>query len=352
MVETVVYGLAWFDVRGDLHDELLQRETELFEGDRVRIFDARGELMMGEAVPPALATALVGPLRRIASGVQPDLYADYAGQHVYLLPLFGDDSDAVRGVACVTRSDTALQASITAFVGWLLAALGAVAVVGIWVARTLAARSVLPVAALLQQRERFVSAAGHELRTPLATIRTVAESALAGDEPAPRALARTMRVLEDAEAKVEALLAHARVDAGSYEPAFERTRIDGLVESLVESLPEAQLDLEPVTAAVDIRMFQLAIANILTNATKYGDAAQGRGLRIRLRRGAIRFSDDGPGFSVDYLARDDARYGWSSSPAGHGIGLALAEQVARMHGGALELSNEDGAVVTLSFAHD
>jgi two-component system OmpR family sensor kinase len=348
---TVVYGLTWFDDTGALRGDLLERESSARDHRfPVRAFSVAGVQVFGEPASPAFVAGLEAPSARLLRGELESWSGDVAGQRVHLLPLFENESDRVAGVACVSHPLATLRAQKMRFAAPIVATFVALALVGVGVAQWLSRRSVTPLVAMLDERERFLAGAAHELRTPLATIRAFVESSDAGDEPATVALARVGVVVDRAERSVDALLVYARLDAGAHEPVFEPVRIDLLVDRLVAHMPEADVAAVPVTAAVDLPLFELAIANLLANAERHGRARGGRGLRIALRPGHLAMEDRGPGFPPEVVDRRARRFGWTSAAGGHGIGLALATRVAEIHGGDLSCANtESGARVILSW---
>ena len=350
---TVIYGLAYFDESGALRTELLEREP-LAQDDAypMRVFlDASArDAAYGPAVSPALAADLQGHVAAIMASERETWSGDAAGQRVHLLPMYFDDGLEPAGVACVAHPLSSLRSQQLHFAALLVGTFALLAGAGILVAIRLANRSVAPVAAVLADRERFIAGAAHELRTPLATLSALAASGLAGDEPANAALERIAGVLTDTERTVEALLAYARLESGSHEPRYEATRIDLLVERLTETMPGATLDLAEVTAEVDLPLFELAASNLLNNAVAHGRASDGAGATVTVRGSSLSVQDSGPGFPATLLDRAGRHYGWTTSPTGHGIGLALVHRVAELHGGTLRLENTaSGACAVLTW---
>ena len=200
------------------------------------------------------------------------------------------------------------------------------------------------------ERDRATLLAGisHDLRTPLTRVRLEVElsglpaavqSAIVGD-------------LEQMDRIVAQFLDYARS-----EPSRPKEEVD-LSALLAEALDRSRLGRDDsvelqrdIDAALRVRGLPLelarAIDNLLANADRYGrDPNSGRlELTVRLRGDAqgvvLEIADRGPGIAVDRLEElqrpfvrgDTARGG----PPGAGLGLAIVERVARLHGGRLEL---------------
>ncbi len=216
---------------------------------------------------------------------------------------------------------------------------------------------------------RFAADAAHELRTPLAVLRTGLEVAL-GHERTPAAYAETLasalgqvvalctmadQLLTLARLDQEAALDHERLDLG----ALMREVVDA-VEPLVQA---KQLTLAADTAgaiAVDgnpIHLKRLVI-NLIDNAIKFTPAHGQVEIGVAARDGhaILRVADSGPGiptadlpFIFDRFFRGKAR-----DESGNGLGLSLCREIVRLHRGAITAANRISGgcefVVTLPLA--
>lgn len=177
----------------------------------------------------------------------------------------------------------------------------------------------------------FTAHAAHSLRTPLAGID--AQLAMALRESPPELEPRLRRVREGAgrlQRVVAALLALFR--SGS---ALNRQDVD--VAGLVSRLPVEGLAVEivePCRIEADPDLLSAALINLFDNALRYG----ARSVVVESpQRGVLRLRDDGPG--IDETRRQSLQAALDSQnyEAHMGLGLMLADLVARSHGGSLVL---------------
>ncbi|MET9530384.1 MULTISPECIES: HAMP domain-containing sensor histidine kinase [unclassified Streptomyces] len=204
----------------------------------------------------------------------------------------------------------------------------------------------------VDRQRRFVADASHELRSPIASLRTQLEVGAAHPEllDVDGAVADTVRLQQLAAD----LLLLARLDAGERPGA---ARID-LGELVREEVSRRHAGRVPVTVQavggleVDGSRGQLArvIGNLLDNAQRH--ARSGVEVSVRERNGRLvaEVADDGPGVPPGQRERiferfvrlDDAR---TRDEGGAGLGLAIARDVAHRHGGTLTVG--DGSVFAL-----
>ena len=209
--------------------------------------------------------------------------------------------------------------------------------------------------ALVLRRRRFIDDASHQLRTPLATLRTQLDYALRETDPAQ--LAPTLQALSEqldhATRSANQLLAMARSDTA--ELRREPFRLDELVRDVaVQLLPLARshaLDFgiqEPVVQSVavgDRAMLREALLNLAHNAIRHGTA--GSEVTLLSAADALGYSlvvlDRGPGLDDDAARRLGERFVRSSTGAsgGMGLGLAIALTIAERHAGRLLLEPRD-----------
>jgi signal transduction histidine kinase len=190
------------------------------------------------------------------------------------------------------------------------------------------------------RRNRFLTDAAHELRTPIAILRTRAE--LLRDDPESRSL---LRDIERLSQLAQQLLDRQVLD---YQTGLrETTNLVGFVGDITADFAplafRAGYDLSfepaPMPVMVEIRPSQIrqAITNLLRNAIDHGG---GRGTISVLvdATGGIEIRDEGPGIPEDEHERVfEPFYRLKPRSSGAGLGLNLAREIARLHGGRIDI---------------
>jgi heavy metal sensor kinase len=213
-----------------------------------------------------------------------------------------------------------------------------------------------------ERQTRFTADASHELRTPVATIRSQAEVALRRERTA-EAYRETLAVVASEAERLgellEALLMLARFDSGKLETRMEKARLDEIVrDTLAEFTPAAEaaeVDLRltaesPVPIRVDRELLAIAIRNLVSNALQYSSRSGSVDVRVGRAEGAavLEIRDDGDGIPAEALKfvferfyRADAARGRTTGAAG--LGLSIVAEIVRHHGGKVEVTSESGA---------
>ncbi|MDQ0512999.1 ATP-binding protein [Ancylobacter amanitiformis] len=210
--------------------------------------------------------------------------------------------------------------------------------------------------------ERDVTAfAAHELRTPLAGLKTQAQVALAAGEAQVRenALRQIIVSVDRASRLVKQLLALARLDAGAAGAARE-TSIGALIRDIVAAVPHPPnvrtiIDpaLGPLVRQLDPDTLSLVLRNLQENAVQNMTAGTIRWFAEGPDKLVI--EDEGPGIPGEELGLVRQRFyrGRAVAGAGSGLGLAIADTAATRIGAHLDLANREDraglrAVVQLS----
>jgi signal transduction histidine kinase len=205
---------------------------------------------------------------------------------------------------------------------------------------------------LLEEKDRTLGAIGHDLRTPLASLRIRAES-VEPEEDRERMIA----TIEEMTATLEDILTLARV--GRSREQFEPADVSALAASLADEYRELGHPVEfhadaPHELEIQSNLLRRAVRNLLDNALKYAGSAaiEVRGIDGRTR---IAVLDRGPGLAADELQRVAGAF-YRGEPSrnretgGAGLGLSIAQAVADAHGGTLELANRDGGGLAATIA--
>ncbi|WP_405902766.1 HAMP domain-containing histidine kinase [Streptomyces sp. NBC_00656] len=213
--------------------------------------------------------------------------------------------------------------------------------------------------ASVERQRRFVADASHELRSPIASLRTQLEVGAAHPEllDVTGAVADTVRL----QALAADLLLLARLDAGE-RPGTALLELGALVREEVSqrtgdripvavSVPEEAGGLEVTGSRTQLAR---VVGNLLDNAERHARSAVAVAVRAEGGGVAVEVTDDGDGVAEAereriferFVRLDDAR---TRDEGGAGLGLALARDVAVRHGGRLTVTGagERGARFTL-----
>jgi heavy metal sensor kinase len=208
------------------------------------------------------------------------------------------------------------------------------------------------------ERERgFVADAGHELRTPLALLRTELELALRHAETAEElreAVQRSSGEVDRLAQLAEDLLLIARSDRGRLPLRLEILEASELLSSVARRFEwRAQEAGRPLTASDAARLqlqgdrlrLEQALGNLVDNALRHG-AGQVR-LSAVPADGVVELhvTDEGSGFRPEFLGRAFERFTRTDEArarGGTGLGLAIVRAVAEAHGGSAHLANKNG----------
>jgi two-component system sensor histidine kinase MtrB len=208
---------------------------------------------------------------------------------------------------------------------------------------------------------RFVADVSHELRTPLAALTAVAdvldEEAARLPEPAGRAARLVSQETLNLTGLVNDLIEISRFDSGVAALALNEIDVAELVCATLRARgwsEQVHTELPPaVTARLDPRRVDVALANLVGNALRHGEPPVSVRLSADPRWIAFEVRDHGPGLDEAVLPHVfDRFYKANAARArseGSGLGLAIARENARLHQGDITVTNapDGGAVFTL-----
>jgi PAS domain S-box-containing protein len=211
----------------------------------------------------------------------------------------------------------------------------------------------------LQLREQFISIAAHELRTPLTALFArvqLAERRLSRADYDREALLRDVTLIRRGADKLrlllERLLDLSRIRSGQLQLEREPTDLVSLVRGTAAELaetsgrevkvngpesPDVSLNIDPVR-------IEEVVTNLIDNAMKYGPEDKPIDIEIAEDADAVRVAvrDHGPGIAPDQRERIfEAFHRAGSQTRGVGLGLHVAREIVKLHGGSLDV--QDGA---------
>ncbi|WP_163997151.1 ATP-binding protein [Pyxidicoccus caerfyrddinensis] len=209
----------------------------------------------------------------------------------------------------------------------------------------------------------FFSNVSHEFRTPLTLLLGPVEDLLAGQRgELPEAARGELEVVRRNGLRllklVNALLDFSRIEAGRAQANVEPTDLPALTRDVASAFRSAVeragmrfvVDVEPLEdpVLVDREMWEKIILNLVSNAFKFTHAGE---IRVELRRegGFVRLSvrDTGIGIPASELGRVFQRFhrvqgAKGRTHEGSGIGLALVNELAKLHGGSVDVRSIEG----------
>lgn len=206
--------------------------------------------------------------------------------------------------------------------------------------------------ALMESERRFTADAAHELRTPIAAIRTQAQVALAESDDRLRqhALMSTLEGCDRATRLVEQLLTLSRLETGGT-PALGLLDLNSLVQRVMaDAAPQAiqkqqTIELEaPQACAVvgDATLLSVLVRNLVDNAIRY--SPPGAHVRVELAQDlgppTLVVEDSGPGLNPDDLQRIGERFFrvMGTGESGSGLGWSIAKRIATVHQADLQVA--------------
>ncbi len=204
---------------------------------------------------------------------------------------------------------------------------------------------------LLEHQKRFVRDSSHQLKTPLAVLRTQLQSALRGDVEPTLALQEMMHTVQGATELANQMLALAKVEqlrnqtdapVTDWAEAVRTVALD-VSALVVDKHLDFDLDVHPVPVRAHEWTLKELTRNLLHNAIRH--TPPGGELHIRLRsedgeQGCLTIQDSGPGIPPDLKDRLFQPFATATGAAhGTGLGLSICHAIVQTLGGHLELRN-------------
>ncbi len=222
---------------------------------------------------------------------------------------------------------------------------------------------------LENSRQEFVSNVSHELKTPMTSMKVLADSLLQQGETVPAELYREF--MNDIVAEIDRenviisdLLSLVKLDKKAAKLEISSVNINELLEMIMKRLKpiagqrNIELILEsfrPVTAEIDEVTLTLALSNLIENAIKYNqdDGWVRVSLNADHKYFYVKVADSGIGIpeeSIEHIFERFYRVDKSHSReiGGTGLGLAIARNAIVMHRGAVKVYSEEGTGTTFT----
>jgi signal transduction histidine kinase len=301
------------------------------------------------------------------TAVQLVLFGAFAlAVYFYVTGTFDFDTAEVQGEGGLASAEqsfaTLRNALVVIYAGLLL-----VVPITSWL---MARAAMAPVRRSYELQQRFVDGASHEMRTPLAVIQGELELALTRSRT-PAEYERAIRIAAHATAGLvrltNDLLLLSRGESSELALGFTEVELHTLVSDAAAEASARQPALAPIVIdppagelgggvgggadGVRIRgseeLLSRAISNLIDNARKFSavDDAVRVSIRVLGTNATVEVHDEGMGMSRAELAHARDRF-WRAEAArsreGHGLGLALVDEIARAHGGSLGIRSEPG----------
>ena len=217
-------------------------------------------------------------------------------------------------------------------------------------------------------RRELIAWVGHDLQTPLASIRAIVEALADGvvedSETAQRYLSTVQRDIRSLSLLVDDLFQMAQMDAGGLQLNREPASLADLISDTLESFSElaarrnvvlegeiatgsGQAALDNIT--MDVQRIGRVLSNLVSNALRHTPAGGRVWIRAALSGGEalVEVTDSGEGISPEHLPHVFERFyraeaSGSRSTGGAGLGLAIAKGIVEAHGGQVGVESEPG----------
>jgi two-component system sensor histidine kinase TctE len=202
---------------------------------------------------------------------------------------------------------------------------------------------------LLDNQKRFVRDTAHQLRTPLAVLKTQVQSALHGDLEPRQALLEINDTVDRATVLANQMLALAKVEQLRQQPAAGPVDMAEVVRSIALELSpliaEKDLDFEIATVPAGVQahewMLRELTRNLLHNAIRHSPAGGPLTVHVTREEGWVTLSlaDSGPGIAPELRNRLFQPFSAGNARTGSGLGLAICHEIVSALGGTIVLEN-------------
>lgn len=211
--------------------------------------------------------------------------------------------------------------------------------------------------ASVEQQQRFLADASHQLRTPLAVLRTQLQGLASGQLSAQETLPRMLRTVDRSTDLANQLLSSAKVEQLASQAAWTELSLSSVVSDVaLEFAPlmarkrlDFALDAAPLVVQSDAWMLGELVRNLLANAIHHSPKGGQLGIVVRRLRHEVELIvwDCGGGVSQTVQERLFEPFAGSKDGTGIGLGLAICRRIADSMAADVHLFNrqENGMVV-------
>lgn len=236
-----------------------------------------------------------------------------------------------------------------------------------WLGYLLAGRTLSPIKTMVEEQNRFISDASHELKTPLTSLRSAFEVYLRGKKPtlneAKGIISESLGEVDRLQILSESLLQLAQYQKPNGNNKFEKLLIGEIMtESIKKTAPMAKVKEVSIKSSlkdVKVKGVKYSLVDLFTlildNAVKYSCDKSEVWVRTRKFDGQaeIEVSDKGIGIAEGDLSHiferfyrvDNARR--RSDQGGYGLGLAIAKRIVEIHKGTIDVESKVGVGTTV-----
>lgn len=223
----------------------------------------------------------------------------------------------------------------------------------------------LRIASALDNEKRFTANAAHELRTPLAALKTHAQVIeLNASEKIRGSVAQMLKSIDRSTHLLEQLLTLSRAEASINQGiALQPVNLTAVARGQLAEMTQAAIDKKIVPAFSsgndncmvkgDEALLYVVVRNLVDNAISYATGGGSVNISVDCVHGTARLivSDDGPGIPEEQFELMQQRFqrGEHSGRQGAGLGLYIVRQIVLLHQGKMALANADtgGLIVTI-----
>ena len=201
----------------------------------------------------------------------------------------------------------------------------------------------------LSQQKRFIADASHQLRTPLAVLKTLLQSGLRGDAPPKMVMQELANTVDRATLLVNQLLSLAKIEQLRNHGTQEKCDLAMLARDVsLELSPliseknlDFELDAEPTFVHGHPWMINELISNLLLNAIRYTPSDSKIGIRVHSTEKGIRLIvwDSGLGVAPDRRERVFEPFSAELGTKGVGLGLTICREITHSMNGVISMEN-------------